>query len=321
MVPADEAVLRRRVRAPQAMTSREELAMDPHSVTFTKNSGVFVTRRCGLLLLLLFAGALLITGLLVRHFHGTSCQQDGASAGDSAAAGAGPTLPTKPRDVRLPRHLAPEGYKIRLLPFIEEGNFTFNGEVTATLRADAPGKNVTLHVNEMIVLNDSVTVKDATTGKMVGMAGYKYDTDREFFIILLERSVEVGHKYEVYVKYIGSLTDKLAGFYRSSYKTPEGEKRWIAVTQFQPTDARKAFPCLDEPALKATFQITLGRRKTMTSISNMPIKMTEPHKEMAGYEWDIYEKSVPMSTYLVAFAVTDFAVRESDPGLSNTLFR
>ncbi|XP_037093237.1 aminopeptidase N-like [Pollicipes pollicipes] len=232
-----------------------------------------------------------------------------------------PEPPAKVRDVRLPLHLVPEAYQVRLLPFIEEGNFTFSGEVTMRLRAEHSGSNVTVHVKDMTVYNDSVTVRDVTTGTSLDIAGVRYDADREFFIVLLSQPVTAQHKYDVFIRFVGSLSDKLSGFYRSSYLDPQGQKRWLAVTQFQPTDARQAFPCLDEPALKATFEVTLGHSKEMTSASNMPIKRTEPIDGMPGFVWDIYEKSVPMSTYLVAFLVSDLAVKEADPGVSDTLFR
>jgi len=71
------------------------------------------------------------------------------------------------------------------------------------------------------------------------------------------------------MSFIGSLNDKMKGFHRSKYMTPSGEERYSAVTQFEPTDARRCFPCWDEPALKATFDVTIIAPKDRVALSNM----------------------------------------------------
>lgn len=206
---------------------------DQDSITFGKKSGCFMSRFLSAVLLVLFLSCLLATGLLVHYFTprcpGPEDVLGGGSVGGKAAIDAAPEQDAqpkskKPRDVRLPLHLIPSGYNVRLLPFIEEGNFTFNGEVTVTMSAEAAGSNITLHINDLVVDHDSVVVRDVTTNADVTVTDIKYDKDREFFIVMLLKPVVVGREYTVYARYVGKMKDKLAGLYLSSYKD-QGEQR------------------------------------------------------------------------------------------------
>ena len=230
-------------------------------------------------------------------------------------------------DVRLPRHLIPIKYNVKLIPFIIPDNFTIDGSVSIIMEALETGSNVTLHSADMDIDHGTVRVNQVTeNGQNVAeirVNDHEYDEDREFYITHLSGQLEVGKFYEIRMDFTAKLNDNLKGFYRSVYKNKQtNEQEYIAVTQFQPTDARRAFPCFDEPAIKAKFEVSLGRLKEMTSISNMPIvKQGVEMDNNRDYVWDHYEESVPMSTYLVAFVVSRFGFEISPDSGNNVQFR
>ncbi|XP_064114526.1 aminopeptidase N-like isoform X2 [Macrobrachium nipponense] len=220
--------------------------------------------------------------------------------------------PTKKPNVRLPRSLKPVHYQIKLQPFVR-GNFSIFGYVEIEMEVLEPTAEIVLHILNIETHNDTVKLQPADNPGHSGLkiVKHEYDHEREFYIAHLEEPLEQGQYYVLSMNFLGYLNDKLKGFYRSSYKDEEGNERWIASTQFQPTHARAAFPCFDEPGMKATFEVFLGREENMTSISNMPLAETLPLDDQEGWYWDRFNTSVPMSTYLVAFVVSDFVYLNS----------
>ncbi|KAH0626797.1 hypothetical protein JD844_002010 [Phrynosoma platyrhinos] len=108
------------------------------------------------------------------------------------------------------------------------------------------------------------------------------------------------------IDFVGELNDKMKGFYRSKYTTPSGDTRFAAVTQFEATDARRAFPCWDEPAIKATFDISLVVPKDRVALSNMNVTDRRPYPDDENLVEVKFARTPVMSTYLVAFVVGEY---------------
>jgi len=161
---------------------------------------------------------------------------------------------------RLPTHVKPERYKIMLKPDLEK--FSFEGEETIYLTLEKSTREITLHSVELKIEN----VEWVHKSREVWAGKIKYDPKSETATFTFPKNLEQG-KGELRLKFKGLLTDKMRGFYRSKY-THEGSDKHLAATQFESTDARRAFPCFDEPSQKAIFDVTLMIPANTVAISN-----------------------------------------------------
>ncbi|CAH0605705.1 unnamed protein product [Chrysodeixis includens] len=125
-------------------------------------------------------------------------------------------------------------------------------------------------------------------------------------LLLLETGLKTNVDYILQLSFDGVISNSLTGFYKSTYINEKHEVKNLGVTQFEPTSARSAFPCFDEPAFKAKFEISIAHPQNITALSNMRALTQEPIPEQPGWQWTHFDRSVRMSTYLVAFVLSDF---------------
>uniref|UniRef100_A0A8C7DQE4 Aminopeptidase n=1 Tax=Oncorhynchus kisutch TaxID=8019 RepID=A0A8C7DQE4_ONCKI len=215
-----------------------------------------------------------------------------------------PTGP--PPNMRLPGNLIPESYDIVLQPHLyivmnttTNQSLVFTGNSTVYFRCVENTKTIVLHSKEQNVT--AVKVTDLDKGKIIKVDNtILYSNESNFLEIELDSVLVKDGNYSLFTAFEGELLDDLAGFYMSSYKKgPSREddtERFIATSQMQPTDARKVFPCFDEPAMKATFRVSLIHRPGTTAL------------DIDGETWEVtrFQTTKKMSTYLLAFTVSDF---------------
>ncbi|KAJ8889377.1 hypothetical protein PR048_008876 [Dryococelus australis] len=218
----------------------------------------------------------------------------------------------KTRWYRLPNHVQPLSYVLDLVPRLHE-DFSFDGRALITVNATSPTSSVILHADDIVLNHISVASADGE----LEVLQYSLQTERQFLEISLGEQMSAGQLYTLNISYTGFLRDDMYGFYRSYYDV-DGQTRWIATTQFQPTSARRAFPCFDEPGFKATFKISIARSADMHALSNMPLAYSE-YDDTLNMTWDHFEETpMTMSTYLVAFVVSNFVNASSDDGFYRT---
>ncbi|XP_058833105.1 aminopeptidase N [Topomyia yanbarensis] len=217
---------------------------------------------------------------------------------------------------RLPKALRPEHYSLQVLTHLgDERGFLFTGRVLIRMICDEDVTNVTLHSKNLTIAEKDVKLTELSPGepKPIEIKRVQYITDNDYVVFHASEHMKKGKQYEISIPFEGPLGTGLLGYYRSSYVDQRTQKKiWLSVTQFEPTHARNAFPCFDEPAMKATFDVSLGHHKQYTALSNMPINRTEPMTSTnADWVLDHFDTTVPMSTYLVAYSVNDFEYREA----------
>jgi puromycin-sensitive aminopeptidase len=202
---------------------------------------------------------------------------------------------------RLPRTVVPSRYDLKLEP--DFTTLTFRGVETVAVTVTEPVREIYLNAVELAI--DEAVVVDARGREQRATATLDETMERARLEVPEPLATGAG---QLRITFRGTLNDKLRGFYRSVYKDPNGVSRTMAATQFEATDARRAFPCWDEPAFKAVFAATLVIDPALTAVSNTRIvsETRDGSRKVVRFA-----DSIVMSTYLVAFVVGE--LEATDP--------
>ncbi|XP_071650933.1 aminopeptidase N-like [Temnothorax longispinosus] len=221
---------------------------------------------------------------------------------------------------RLPNHTKPLSYDLKLNPHLTPDNFAFDGEVHVNIEILSQTKTLTLHMKKLIIDENATFLKANTELDLYFPTSYDSNNLTDLLTLGFDKELPAGH-YTLYLKFAGILNDKSYGFYRSSYINDAGDTVWFAGTNFMPTYARAAFPCWDEPALKASFKIAVKHHRNYTAISNMPISEESEIDKSDGKIWTHFEESPVISTYLVSFLISDLHKISNSDGTINVWSR
>ncbi len=197
------------------------------------------------------------------------------------------------QNIRLPKVAIPNRYEIHL--DVDLDNFSYIGKEIIYLEIVDQTNEIQLNslgiiINGAFLENDSGQHVEATVN---------YLSEEERISLSLEEKINPGD-WKLFINFQATITNDLRGFYRSSYSDENGVQRWIGTTQFEPTGARLAFPCWDEPEYKAVFSITISTLSKFVRISNEKILNEIVEKDKTTTK---FVDSMRMSTYLVAFVV------------------
>jgi puromycin-sensitive aminopeptidase len=197
---------------------------------------------------------------------------------------------------RLPTNVIPSAYRIRIEPDLSAGDFVGTVEIDVDVREATS----TVVLNAVDLDFETAAIKEDGVLQDGRVA---LDAPHERAAILFDPPIGIG-KHVLSLEFKGVLSDKLVGFYKSSYSDEDGTSHEIATTHFETTDARRAFPCFDEPSFKATFDITLVAPAGLNAYSNSlvvnDVTLADGRREVT------FARTMCMSTYLVAFVIGEF---------------
>ncbi|XP_051918184.1 alanyl (membrane) aminopeptidase-like b [Hippocampus zosterae] len=229
------------------------------------------------------------------------------------------TTMAPPPVMRLPTNLVPENYRIFLhlhlySKIIEEVNVTtpnqtmlFTGNSTVHFYCVETTRSIYLHSRDLRVYDP--LVKNENTKKKIEISNMKHHADESDFLeIQLADKLEAGMNYSLFLAFKGQISQNLQALYLSTYKesfphSKDNTDRFLASTHLQPTDARRVFPCFDEPEMKAVFDVSIIHRENMMALGNEAVADSGL---IDNWEVTHFHPTPKMSTYLLAFTVSEF---------------
>uniref|UniRef100_A0A3Q2YDC8 Aminopeptidase n=1 Tax=Hippocampus comes TaxID=109280 RepID=A0A3Q2YDC8_HIPCM len=282
--------------------------------------GFFISKGVGVVCIILGAGAVAtIIALSVVYSQEKAKNENHVSPTNGATTpttSKPPTTTTTPSNnpwdkYRLPQSLVPEIYNItlwpRLTPDPKTGLYIFTGVSSVEFKCAEETNLILIHSNKLNYTNYennhmAKLIPLDSGSKAPSIVSSWLQNETQYLVLKLDSKLMKDHRYRLHTTFTGELADDLGGFYRSEYKG-DGGKKIVATTQMQPTDARKAFPCFDEPAMKAVFHITLIHDHGTVALSNETRIVSIGDQTLLQTDFEPTEK---MSTYLLAFIVSDF---------------
>jgi puromycin-sensitive aminopeptidase len=201
----------------------------------------------------------------------------------------------------LPRTIEPETYHIEIEPDVASA--TFSGTVAIDALVLETADEIVLNAAELAISDVEVLTADGIT--MACSVSFNDDLEQVTF---RPPDLLPPGPCTISCRFSGTLNDKLRGFYRSTYTGLDGEPQTMATTQFESVDARRSFPCFDEPDRKAVFEIALIVEPDVEAISNSPVVGID---EVGSKRRIRFSPTMKMSTYLVAFIVGKLEISET----------
>jgi aminopeptidase N len=204
---------------------------------------------------------------------------------------------------KLPKTVVPTQYSIRIVPNI--ASFTFAGTETVKVNVRAPVRQLLLNALELKV--EAASVDD----KELPASAIKIDKENELLMLTLASELAAGD-HTLTLRFTGKINQQGQGLFYMHYQEQDSGARKIMLgTQFEATDARRFFPCWDEPAFRARFQLSAVVPESWLAVSNMPI---ESEKRVGGGKEVHFAPTPPMSSYLNVFVAGELDVIESQIG-------
>ncbi|MBS1993119.1 MAG: M1 family metallopeptidase [Cyanobacteria bacterium SZAS LIN-3] len=221
-----------------------------------------------------------------------------ALPGPAASARAKAAAPEVVSYQRLPKVAVPERYDLYFEPNFESQDF--EGSETVYINVTEATKEITLNSLDLSIYEASIARNEKTHGDWI-KAEIERNKDREIVVFKFAKTLTPG-PYELSLKFNGKFSDKMCGFYLSTFKDKDGKEQKMASTQMEPTDARRMFPCFDEPVYKATYRVTAAIPTDMVAISNAAVQF-EKIDQRKDKKVVSFEESPKMSSYLFALVI------------------